>query len=66
MAIRLQEIREEKHLSQTELSRRAGVHRTMINRYEHGKSNPSLAAAKKIAAALEVPIGDLLEERGTA
>lgn len=52
------EIRSESGLSQAELSRRAGMQRSVLNAYEHGRRQPSVAALARIAAAagLEVAL----------
>lgn len=41
--------------SQAELSRRTGIPRTEINRYEQGKQKPQAATFEKIRAGLDIP-----------
>lgn len=48
-------------LSQEELARNAGLHRTEIGNLEHGKRLPRIDTLIKLAGALEVPPGDLLK-----
>lgn len=54
-----QKVREErlkKNLSQEELARRAGVHRTYIGMIERAEKNITLENIEKIAKALEISI----------
>ena len=57
----LKRIRLEKNLSQLELAKRSGVHRTQINRYEAGVNTPCARNLQRLAAALDVSMDDLLE-----
>ncbi len=50
----LQEIRNEKSLSQEELGFDSGYHRTYVSLLERGLKNPSLSAVFKISAALHL------------
>jgi transcriptional regulator with XRE-family HTH domain len=45
------EMRRASGLSQAELARRAGVQRSVLSAYEHGRRQPSVAALARIAAA---------------
>ena len=60
---RVREIRNEKQLSQEELSFKAGLHRTYIGMIERAEKNITLLNIKKIASALEVKINDLFNEK---
>jgi transcriptional regulator with XRE-family HTH domain len=53
------EIRRTSRLSQAELARRAGLPRSVLNAYEHGRRQPGVDALARIAAAagLELQIG---------
>jgi transcriptional regulator with XRE-family HTH domain len=52
-------VRRQSGLSQAELSRRAGMPRSVLSAYEHGHRQPSVAALARIAAAagLEINVG---------
>ncbi|OGG68983.1 hypothetical protein A3C20_01415 [Candidatus Kaiserbacteria bacterium RIFCSPHIGHO2_02_FULL_55_25] len=51
---KLREIRLKKKLSQGDVSRILGVHRTYISGLERGARNPSLLTVQKVAKALGV------------
>lgn len=55
----IREIRRASGLRQAELARRAGLPRSVVNAYEHGRRQPSVDALARIAAAagLELRIG---------
>jgi transcriptional regulator with XRE-family HTH domain len=55
-------VRCEKHLSQSEVSRRSGVHVTEVSRIERGLRDPQLSTLIRLARALEVEPGWLLEQ----
>lgn len=61
---RLKKYREEKGLTQSELSLRSGISTRMIQKYEAGVARPRWDASEKIANALELPIADLLGQSG--
>jgi len=48
-------------ISQEELSRRSGLHRTYVSDLERGTRNPSVGSIQKIAHALQVPVAKLFE-----
>jgi len=52
-------------LSQGQLARLANTHQSHLSHIEHENIRPSLDLAKKIAAALEVPVEDLGYDIGT-
>ena len=57
---RLKGFREEKGLTQVQLSDRTGISVRMIQKYEAGKARPRLDAAEKIAKALNISADELL------
>ncbi len=61
MAKRLKQLRADRGWSQEELSRRSGVSRTHIARIETAKMEPTLGVIEKLAKALKVKPGELLE-----
>lgn len=60
VAVRLRELRLAKGLSQEELADRAGCHRTYVGMLERRSGNPSLRVLTELAAALDVPVAELL------
>jgi transcriptional regulator with XRE-family HTH domain len=57
----LREIRLKKKMSQGDIARKLGVHRSYISGLERGKRNPSLLTIKKMAKAIGVEPKELLE-----
>ena len=57
---KLRSVRTGKGISQEELARRSGLHRTYVSRVERGERNISLANIAKLAGALGVRMGDLM------
>jgi len=57
---KLKEVRERKNLSQGDVARILGVHRTYISGLERGRRNPSLLTVQKVAKALGVSAKELL------
>jgi transcriptional regulator with XRE-family HTH domain len=53
--------REERGMSQMEVARRSGLHRTYVCEVERGTRKPSLHSVIQIAAALDVPVSDLVK-----
>ncbi len=55
----LAQIRAGSGLSQAELARRSGLDRSVLNAYQHGRRQPSVAALSRIAAAggMELQVG---------
>lgn len=49
-------------LSQEKLAERAGIHRTYIGDVERGLRNIALVNMHRIAAALEIPLSELIGE----
>jgi DNA-binding XRE family transcriptional regulator len=57
--------REEQGLSQMEVARRSGLHRTYVCEVERGTRNPSLQSVIQIAAALDVTVSELIQRAET-
>lgn len=58
----LKEIRLSKNLTQKALGQLSGIKQNGISRYEAGKRNMSLKAAKALSKALDCSIDDLLRD----
>jgi transcriptional regulator with XRE-family HTH domain len=61
LAANIVRLRKEKDWSQEELADRAGLHRTYISAVERCVRNPTITVVEKIAGALGVKAGALLE-----
>lgn len=61
IAANLKHIREERHLSLTQLAERAGVSKVILSQIEKGDSNPTINTIWKITGALQLPYTSLLE-----
>lgn len=59
---RVREERLKQGLSQESLAEKAGVHRTYIGMIERAEKNITLTNIAKIAAALEISIGELFKD----
>lgn len=58
----LRELRVQRDLTQEELAKRAKITRSHLSLLEAGhRKNPSLDVLKRLARALGVPVGELLE-----
>ena len=57
---KLREVRLKKNLSQGDIARILGVHRTYISGLERGRRNPSLLTVQKVAKALGVSVDKLV------
>jgi XRE family transcriptional regulator, regulator of sulfur utilization len=55
-------LREQRGLSLDEVSRQAGVSKSMLSQIERGQANPTVAVVWRLATAFGVPLGDLLGE----
>jgi DNA-binding XRE family transcriptional regulator len=53
-------------ISQDELAKRSGLHRTYISDLERGARNPSVGSIQKIAWALHVPVAKLFQQAENA
>ena len=59
---KLKELREDKGFSQSKLAKLAGLHHSIIGRYERDDAKPTIDVAKKMANALETTVSYLLGE----
>ena len=59
---RLREVRLKKKLSQGDVAKILGVHRSYISGLERGMRNPSLLTVQKVAKALNVTADKLISE----
>lgn len=57
----LREARKRLDLTQEEVARRSGVHSTEISRIEGGKRDPKVSTLERLAKAVEVKPGRLLD-----
>lgn len=57
---KLREVRLKKKLSQGDIARILGVHRSYISGLERGRRNPSLLTIQKVAKALNISPKELL------
>lgn len=58
----LTKARKKKRWTQLQLAMRSGVSQQAISKLESGKSSPSEYTMRQIAAALRIPLTDLLDE----
>lgn len=56
----LAELRRERHLTQSELAERVGVHPSQLHRYEAGQAEPTLGVVARLAVALQVSSDSLV------
>ena len=66
LAQNLRKLRQAKGLSQEEFAHQAGLHRTYVSDLERGSRNPTITVVDKLAVALGVPVGALLDEQHSA
>jgi transcriptional regulator with XRE-family HTH domain len=59
---RVRELRKERGLSQAALGELSSLHRTAIDKYERGTTDPRLTTIRRLARGLQVPPGALFEE----
>jgi transcriptional regulator with XRE-family HTH domain len=57
----LKRIRTRKGMSQGDIVKTFGTDRAFISTIENGKANPTLATIAKLAKAIGVPMGELIE-----
>jgi transcriptional regulator with XRE-family HTH domain len=57
----LREARERLELTQEQVAERSGVHATEVSRIEAGKRDPQVSTLRRLAEAVELPPGRLLE-----
>ncbi|HET9163904.1 MAG TPA: helix-turn-helix transcriptional regulator [Solirubrobacterales bacterium] len=58
---RLREARERLGLTQEEVAQRSGVHVTEVSRMESGKRDPKISTLRRLAKAVEVKPGQLVD-----
>lgn len=59
---KVRQIRLSKKMSQGDVAKILGVHRTYISEIERGKINPSLITLEKVAKAFKVKVDDLIKK----
>ena len=62
LASRVKALREERHVSQTVLAERVGIHRSYLSAIERARHNVPLDTVCRLAWALGVDVPDLLTE----
>ena len=62
LGLNLKRLREEQGFSQESFADHCGLHRTYISGIERGVRNPTVIILDKIAKALRVPAGQLLDD----
>lgn len=62
LGLNLKRYREEQGFSQEAFADQCGLHRTYISGIERGVRNPTVIILEKIAGALKVPAGALLDD----
>src|ERR1700759_4422891 len=62
LAANLRRLRIARHLSLSELARATTMGKATLSGIENGRANPTVETLAALAAALRVPIGELLEE----
>lgn len=63
LSLNMRRLRQSKGWSQEEFAHQAGLHRTYISDLERGARNPTITVVEKLALALGVPVGALLDEQ---
>lgn len=64
---KIKQARINRKLTQKQLSERSGLSQAYINELENRrKVNPSIIVLDKLAASLEVPLTEILEEEGSS
>jgi len=66
LGLNMRRLRQSKGWSQEEFAHQAGLHRTYISDLERGARNPTITVVDKLAVALDVPLGTLLDEQKRA
>ena len=57
----LKRIRTEKGISQGDIARALEVDKSFVSNIENGKTNPTLATITKLAKAIGISVGELME-----
>lgn len=63
LSLNLRQLRQSKGWSQEEFAFQAGLHRTYVSDLERGARNPTIEVVDKLAVALGVPVGALLDRQ---
>jgi transcriptional regulator with XRE-family HTH domain len=61
----MRRLRHLKGWSQEEFAHQAGLHRTYVSDLERGARNPTIEVIDKLAVALGVPVGALLDDENS-
>ncbi|WP_095012054.1 helix-turn-helix domain-containing protein [Tsuneonella mangrovi] len=61
LARNLRRLRSEREWSQEEFAHQAGIHRTYVSDLERGARNPTISVVERLAQALGVDAGSLLD-----
>jgi transcriptional regulator with XRE-family HTH domain len=61
LGVNLRDARKKLGMSQEQVAERSGVHATEVSRIESGKRDPRVSTVKRLAAAVELRPGQLLE-----
>jgi len=61
LSLNLSRLRQGKGWSQEGLAHEAGLHRRYVSDLERGARNPTISVVDKLAVALGVPVGALLD-----
>ena len=62
IGLTIRELRLQRSMSQGDIEKRTGLLRCYLSRVENGHTVPSLETLKKIAGALEIPLGQFFSE----
>ncbi len=62
LSLNMRRLRQSKGWSQEEFAHGAGLHRTYVSDLERGARNPTITVVDKLAIALGVNVGALLDE----
>ena len=66
LSLNMRRLRQSKGWSQEEFAHQAGLHRSYVSDLERGARNPTITVVDKLAVALGVPVGALLDEQHSA
>jgi transcriptional regulator with XRE-family HTH domain len=61
MAVRVKRLRQQRGMTQEQLAAKAGISRPYLARLETARQDPTLSTLEKLAKALRVKVGRLLE-----
>ena len=61
LAHNLRRLRQQQGWSQEEFAFRADIHRTYVSDLERGARNPTITVVNRLATALDVKLGELLD-----